>query len=433
MELNTLEASGAPRFHERTGCIVRRDSWFLGGLNQPGAMVAFYGVLACGFHRPIGFHPPPENGMSDDLKRTPLNQWHRDHGAKMVDFGGWDMPIQFNGILAEHEAVRQRAGLFDVSHMGEVRIQGNDALAFIQHLITNDAGGLELGQAQYTVMTNYDGGVIDDLLVYRLADTDYLLVINAATTAKDVSWIEEQAEGFPGLFEVRDESDEWAQLALQGPVAQTILSRIIPLDLTSIGYYRAKFTNLDGAEILVSRTGYTGEDGFEVYLPPSKAPEVADRILDAGEGEGVVPVGLGARDTLRLEAGMLLYGNDMDESRSPVEANLRWLIKPDKGEFIGKDAIIEQIECGTGESLVGFELVDRGVPRHGYELCCTAEKSIGEVTSGSFSPTLQKGIGLGYVPLEHTDVDGVLKVVVRGRKLEARVAKTPFYRRPKPD
>ena len=210
--------------------------------------------------------------MSDDLKRTPLNQWHRDHGAKMVDFGGWDMPIQFSGILAEHEAVRQRAGLFDVSHMGEVRIQGNDALAFIQHLITNDASGLELGQAQYTVMTNYDGGIIDDLLVYRLGDTDYLLVINAGTTAKDVSWIEQQAESFQGLFEVRDESDEWAQLALQGPDAQTILSRIIPLDLTSIGYYRAEFTSLDGAQILVSRTGYTGEDGFEVYLPPSQAP-----------------------------------------------------------------------------------------------------------------------------------------------------------------
>ncbi len=369
--------------------------------------------------------------MSDDPKRTPLNQWHRDHGAKMVDFGGWDMPIQFEGILAEHQAVRQRAGLFDVSHMGEVRIQGNDAMAFIQHLITNDAGGLELGQAQYTVMANHDGGVIDDLLVYRLADTDYLLVINAATTPKDVAWIEEQAEDFGGLFEVRDESDEWAQLALQGPEAETILSRIVALDLSSIGYYRAAFTDLDGVQALVSRTGYTGEDGFEVYLPPSQAPDLADTILDAGANEGVVPVGLGARDTLRLEAGMLLYGSDMDESRSPVEANLRWLTKPDKGEFIGKDAIVAHIEAGTVERLVGFELVDRGVPRHGYELCGADEQAIGEVTSGSFSPTLQKGIGMGYVPAEHTEVDGVLKVDVRGRKLEARVVKTPFYRRPK--
>lgn len=351
----------------------------------------------------------------------------------MVDFGGWDMPIQFGGIVAEHEAVRQRAGLFDVSHMGEVRVWGDDALAFIQHLITNDASSLELGQAQYTVMTNHDGGVIDDLLVYRLADTDYLLVINAATTPKDVAWIKEQADGFKGLFEIRDESDEWAQLALQGPDAQMVLSRIVPLDLASIGYYWGAFTKLDGVQALVSRTGYTGEDGFEVYLPPSQAPSVADMILDAGAREDVVPVGLGARDTLRLEAGMLLYGNDMDESRSPVEANLRWLTKPDKGEFIGKDAIVEQIERGTGERLVGFELVDRGVPRHGYELCCAADQSIGEVTSGSFSPTLRKGIGLGYVPVEHTGVDGVLKVVVRGRKLEARVTKMPFYRRPKPN
>ncbi len=370
--------------------------------------------------------------MSDDPKRTPLNQWHRDHGAKMVDFGGWDMPIQFDGILAEHEAVRQRAGLFDVSHMGEVRIQGDDALAFIQHLTTNDAGGLELGQAQYTVMTNHDGGVIDDLLVYRLADTDYLLVINAATTPKDVAWIEKQAEDFEGAFEVRNESDEWAQLALQGPDAEIILSRIVALDLGSIGYYRAAFTDLDGVQVLVSRTGYTGEDGFEVYLPPSQAPGLADTILDVGASEGVVPVGLGARDTLRLEAGMLLYGNDMDESRSPVEANLRWLTKPDKGDFIGKDAIVADIEAGTAERLVGFELVDRGVPRHGYELYGADEQAIGEVTSGTFSPTLRKGIGLGYVPVEHTAVGGMLRVDIRGRKLEARVVKTPFYRRPKP-
>jgi len=386
------------------------------------------------FPRIPALPPPfrtPENAMSDDLKRTPLNQWHRDHGAKMVDFGGWDMPLQFDGILAEHEAVRTRAGLFDVSHMGEVRIQGDDALAFIQHLITSDASELGLGQAQYTVMANHDGGVIDDLLVYRLADTDYLLVINAGTTPKDVAWIEAQAKDFEGVFEVRDESDEWAQLALQGPDAETILSRIVALDLASIGYYRAAFTDLDGVQALVSRTGYTGEDGFEVYLPPSKAPALADTILDAGANEGVVPVGLGARDTLRLEAGMLLYGSDMDESRSPVEANLRWLIKPDKGEFIGRDAIVAQIEAGTAERLVGFELVERGVPRHGYELCGADEQAIGEVSSGTFSPTLKKGIGLGYVAAEHTEVDGLLTVDVRGRKLEARIVKTPFYRRPK--
>jgi aminomethyltransferase len=365
-----------------------------------------------------------------DLKRTPLNAWHRARGAKMVDFGGWDMPIQFSGILAEHEAVRQRAGLFDVSHMGEVRVQGDDALAFIQHLITNDASALEIGQAQYTVMVNEHGGVIDDLLVYRLDDTDYLLVINAATTPKDVAWIEQQCGAFGGDVKVRNESDEWAQLAIQGPGAEAIVAHLVPLDLSGLRYYRAAFSAFDGVRVLVSRTGYTGEDGFEIYLPPEHAPALADAVLDAGGAEGVVPVGLGARDTLRLEAGMLLYGNDMDESRSPVEANLRWLIKPGKGEFIGKDAIVTQIEAGTAERLVGFELTERGVPRHGYPLCTDAGEVLGEVASGSFSPTLQKGIGLGYVPRDHAAAGGLLQVDVRGRKVDARVVKTPFYRRP---
>jgi len=367
-----------------------------------------------------------------DLKRTPLNQWHRDHGAKMVDFGGWDMPIQFGGILAEHQAVRERAGLFDVSHMGEVAVRGGDALAFIQHLITNDAGGLEIGQAQYTVMVNDDGGVIDDLLVYRLEDDDYLLVINAATTPKDVAWIEQRARDFGGALTVENESDRWAQLALQGPRAEQILARLVPLDLAGVGYYRATFSEFDGARALVSRTGYTGEDGFEVYLPPALAPTLADAILAAGADDGVVPVGLGARDTLRLEAGMLLYGNDMDESRSPVEANLRWLVKPAKGEFIGRDVLVRQLEEGTGERLVGFELVERGVPRHGYDICTRDGEAVGAVTSGTFSPTLQKGLGLGYVPVSYAEIDGELTVDVRGRKLEARVVKTPFYRRPRP-
>jgi aminomethyltransferase len=350
----------------------------------------------------------------------------------MVDFGGWDLPIQFDGILAEHEAVRERAGLFDVSHMGEVRVQGDDALMFIQHLITNDAGGLEIGQAQYTVMANHAGGVIDDLLVYRLDDIDYLLVINAATTPKDVAWIEGQAGTFDGSVEVRNESDDWAQLAVQGPCAEAVLARVVALDLASIRYYRSAFSEFAGASVLVSRTGYTGEDGFEVYLPPSLAPALADAIVEAGSAEGVVPVGLGARDTLRLESGLLLYGNDMDESRSPVEAGLRWLIKPDKGEFVGKRAITAQLQGGTEERLVGFELLERGIPRHGYSLCSPDDEPIGEVTSGSFSPTLRKGIGLGYVPVGNADAGGLLKVDIRGRKLAAQVVKTPFYRRSKP-
>jgi aminomethyltransferase len=370
--------------------------------------------------------------MPEPLKRTPLNQWHRGRGAKMVDFGGWDMPIQFAGILAEHQAVRVRAGLFDVSHMGEVRIRGDEALAFIQHLITNDAGALEIGQAQYTVMTDPDGGIIDDLLVYRLAEADYLLVINAATTPKDVAWIDARAAEHGGDFEVENQSDQWAQLALQGPAAEAVLGRVVEADLAAIRYYRCAWSEYAGARVLVSRTGYTGEDGFEVYLPGELAPGLADALLDAGEEAGVVPVGLGARDTLRLEAGMLLYGNDMDESRSPVEASLRWLIKPDKGDFIGRDAIVAQLENGTAERLAGFELTERGVPRHGYTLCGAQGEAIGEVTSGSFSPTLQVGIGLGYVPVASAEPGSPLQVDVRGRKLQARTVKTPFYRRPKP-
>ncbi len=370
--------------------------------------------------------------MSGDLKRTPLNEWHRDRGAKMVDFGGWDMPIQFEGILAEHEAVRQRAGLFDVSHMGEVRVRGADALDFIQHLITNDAGTLEDGQAQYTVMVNHEGGVIDDLLVYRLEADNYLLVVNAGTTPKDVAWIEERATAFGGAVEVADESAAWAQLALQGPVAEEILSTVLPADLAAIRYYRSAFSEFDGTRVLVSRTGYTGEDGFEVYLPPEHSTALADAILDAGAGAGVMPIGLGARDTLRLEAGMLLYGNDMDESRTPVEAGLRWLIKPAKGDFVGKTVLEAQLADGTEQHLVGFSLQERGVPRHGYELCDADGGPIGEVTSGSFSPTLQNGIGFGYVPSQMSAVDTPLKVAVRGRTMEARVVKTPFYRRPQP-
>ncbi len=371
--------------------------------------------------------------MSDDLKCTPLNDWHRERGGKMVDFGGWDMPIQFSGILAEHEAVRQRAGLFDVSHMGEVRITGGDALTFIQQLVTNDAGVLEPGQAQYTVMTDESGGIIDDLLVYRLDDDDYLLVINAATTPKDVAWIEQQAARIGGSFDLENQSDAWAQLALQGPRSEAVLSRILSIDLASIAYYRFAFTEYAGERALVSRTGYTGEDGFEVYLPPDHAPQLADEILTAGADDDVVPVGLGARDTLRLEAGMHLYGNDMDESRSPVEANLCWLIKPDKGDFVGREALVYQMENGTAERLVGFELVERGVPRHGYVLCAPDGASVGEVTSGTFGPTLRKGIGLGYVPADMTTPETELHVDVRGRKLAATVVKTPFYRRPKTD
>lgn len=365
--------------------------------------------------------------MSADLKQTPLHDWHVARGGRMVEFGGWRMPVQFEGIVAEHHAVRQRAGLFDVSHMGEVRIRGTDALSFVQRLITNDAGSLDVGQAQYTLMTDRDGGIIDDLLVYRLEEDDFLLVVNAATTPKDVAWIQENATGDLTL---EDQSGRWAQLAIQGPRAQTILSRVVPAELDEIRYYHSSWSDFDGETLLVSRTGYTGEDGFELYLEPARATRLADALLEAGQDDGLVPTGLGARDTLRLEAGMLLYGNDMDESRNPVEAGLSWVVKPEKGEFIGRDALMALLEAGTPERLVGFRLEGRGVPRHGYPILDAADDTVlGEVTSGTYSPTLEEGIGLGYVPTDRTAPGTPLAIEARGRKMPAEVVKKPFYER----
>jgi len=279
------------------------------------------------------------------LLETPLHDWHVARGGKMVDFAGWHMPVQYSGVVDEHTAVRQRAGLFDVSHMGEVRIGGADALTNVQRLTVNDASLLEVGQAHYTAMVTPEGGIVDDLLVYKFGPDEYLLVINAGTTPKDVAWMREHVSGDVTL---RDESPNWAQLALQGPRAESILARVIADDLASIGYYRFVQTTYGGEPAIVSRTGYTGEDGFEVYMAPHLAAGLADRLLDAGAGDGLIPAGLGARDTLRLEAGMLLYGNDMDESRSPIEARLVWIVKLDKGEFIGREALLRHKSEGDG-------------------------------------------------------------------------------------
>jgi aminomethyltransferase len=368
--------------------------------------------------------------MSADLKKTPLHAWHIENGGRMVEFGGWHMPVQFAGIVSEHNAVRQRAGLFDVSHMGEIRVRGKDALSFVQALVTNDMGNLEVGQARYTVMTNLEGGILDDLLVYRLAEEDFLLVVNAATTPKDVAWVEQQAGLIEGDYSVEDQSAEWAQLAIQGPGSEAILSRILPSDLSSIKYYRCAWTEFDGQRTIVSRTGYTGEDGFEVYLPAHGAVALAEAIMHEGVPDGLQAVGLGARDTLRLEAGLLLYGNDMDESRSPIEAGLRWTVKPAKGPFNGRDRLVEQMEAGTSERLVGFVINDRGLPRHGYPIRAAAgDAEIGTVTSGGHSPTLQKGIGLGYVPVEQADAETQIAIEIRGKAVPATVVKLPFYKR----
>lgn len=362
-----------------------------------------------------------------ELLKTPLHDWHVDHGARMVDFAGWHMPVQFAGVVEEHQAVRERAGLFDVSHMGEIRLRGADALDNVQRLTVNDASRLEIGRAQYTAMVNERGGIIDDLLVYRTGEEDYLLVVNAGTTPKDFAWIERHVSGD---VELVDESSRWAQLALQGPAAERVLGRVLEgIDLASIRYYGFVQEEIGGRPAIVSRTGYTGEDGFEVYLASELASGLADRILEAGESEGVQPIGLGARDTLRLEAGMLLYGNDMDEDRTPVEAGLRWIVKPDKGEFIGRDVLAAQMQRGTEERLVGFRMIGRGIPRHGYPVLDAAGEPAGVLTSGTFSPTLKEGIGLGYVRSDLAGEGTELQIEIRGRGIAARTARTPFYRR----
>ncbi len=363
--------------------------------------------------------------MSESLK-TPLHDWHVARGGKMVDFAGWRMPVQYGGLVDEHTAVRERAGLFDVSHMGEIRLRGASALANIQRLTVNDASTIEDGQAQYTAMVNDDGGIIDDLLVYRVASDDYLLVVNAGTTGKDYAWIVDRLDG---EVEATNESGDWAQIALQGPKAADVLSEIFDEDLGSIAYYRFALSSYGDSPAILSRTGYTGEDGFEIYLAPEHAPSLADQIMTAGEPHGVLPAGLGARDTLRLEAGMMLYGSDMDESRTPIEAKLGWIVKLDKDDFIGRGVLQQQKADGTDERIVAFKAVGRGIPRPGYPLLDAAGEKIGEVTSGTFSPTLREGIGMGYVSSPLAVPDQEIFIEMRGKAIEAVTVKPPFYRR----
>lgn len=361
-----------------------------------------------------------------ELRETPLHDWHVRQGGRMVDFAGWHMPVQYSGVVDEHTAVRERAGLFDVSHMGEIRLRGPQALDNVQRLTVNDASGLVPGQAQYTAMTGEDGGIIDDLLVYYMAPDDYLLVVNAGTTDKDFAWITARVDGD---VEAADESSQWAQLAIQGPRAEDVLGRVIDDDLAAIRYYHFVESEYGGDPAIVSRTGYTGEDGFEVYLGPAHAERLADAILDVGQEYGLLPAGLGARDTLRLEAGMNLYGSDMSEERTPIEAGLGWIVKPDKGDFIGRAALLRQKQEGPAERLVGVMIEGRGIPRHGYPVLDGNGERIGEVTSGTFSPTLEQGIGLAYVAAAAAMPDTSVAIEIRGRNVPARVVRPPFYRR----
>jgi aminomethyltransferase len=360
-----------------------------------------------------------------ELKRTPLHEVHRRLNARMVDFGGWDMPVEYSGIREEHRAVRERAGLFDVSHMGEFEVEGPQSLAFLQKLTCNDVARLAPGRAQYSGMLTERGTFIDDLLVYRLGESRFLMVVNASNTPKDLAHAREVARGFDA--ELRDATADWALLALQGPRAIGILSRLTDVELAPIPYYGFVEGEVSGASVLLSRTGYTGEDGFEIYGPPFDAPRLFREILDAGREEGILPCGLGARDTLRLEAKMALYGHELDETVTPWEADLAWIVKLDKGDFLGRGALAKQKETGISRKLSGFELTDRGIARQGYAV--TSPSGAGVVTSGIPSPTLGKSIGLAYLPPADTTVGTDLTIDLRGRAARARVVPTPFYKR----
>ena len=363
------------------------------------------------------------------LKRTPLYEEHRALGARLVEFSGWEMPVQYSSILDEHRAVRTHAGLFDVSHMGEFKVEGPGALAFLQHLVPNDVSRLAIHQALYTQLCLPDAGTIDDLIIYRLADMHYMLVVNAGNIDKDYAWVEEQAKHFKDVH-LTNQSDTTALLALQGPEAQTILQPLTEVDLSSIRYYHCEPGMVDGINCIISRTGYTGEDGFELYCAPVDVAKLWNDLLAAGKDKGLLPAGLGARDTLRLEAGYCLYGHELDEQTNPLEAKLGWTVKFDKGDFIGRDALLKVKERGPKRKLIGIEMVERGVSRNGYTIYDN-DRQIGTLTSGAPSPTLNKNIGMGYVEAQHAIVRNTVQIDIRGKRTAAQIVALPFYKRQK--
>lgn len=372
------------------------------------------------------------NAPALELKRTPLNSAHRRLGGRMVEFSGWDMPVQYPaGTMTEHLRTRTHAGLFDVSHMGEIDVRGADAIPFVNRLVSNDATKLVDGQAQYSALTTPEGTVIDDLLVYRFAEDHLLLVVNAGTTDKDWDWIKSHQRD--ENVELKNVSADYCQIAVQGPDALSILQTLTAVPLNEIKYYHFREGEVDGEAAIVSRTGYTGEDGFEVYAAADKAGQIWDQILAAGNfgaDDGVLPCGLAARNTLRLEAGMCLYGHEIDETRTLLEANLGWICKLNKGDFIGRERLATQKEEGIKRKLVGFEVTDRGVARDGQDVLVGGQR-VGQVTSGSPAPFLKKNIGMAYVPAESATEGGAIEIDVRGRLVGAQVVPLPFYKRPK--
>jgi aminomethyltransferase len=370
-----------------------------------------------------------------DLRRTALNTRHREHKARMVDFGGWDMPVQYTGLVAEHMAVRTAVGLFDVSHMGDIQLRGPGSLAAVQKLLMNDASKLQIGQAHYSAMLYEDGTFVDDVVLHKLGENDYLIVINAGTRTKDVQWVR-KVIGSMSSVHMNDFSDFYTQLAIQGPKAEATLQKLTSTDLSAIKNYWFTWGNVCGCHnVMIARTGYTGEDGFEIYIPSDEptSARVWDEVLAAGAEFGIMPCGLGARNTLRLESAMALYGHEISDTIDVFEAGLGRYCKLDKGvEFVGAPALRElQQAGGPKRKLVGLEMQDRGIGRDGYPVLSASGEKIGEVTSGSPAPFLKKNIALAYVPLESSAVGTELAVEVRGAPVKARVVSLPFYKRPK--
>jgi aminomethyltransferase len=357
-----------------------------------------------------------------EVKKTPLAATHEQMGAKMVEFAGWWMPIQYKGLRQEHNAVRKAVGLFDVSHMGEIRVKGPLALETVEWLTTNLAAKLEPGQAQYSLLPNDQGGLIDDVIVYCIEkDSDYLICVNAANKDKDWDWIERHNKG----ADLTDESDAWGQLAIQGPKAAQVLAKVFPRDVIDIAPFSFRSVQWQGAKCFAARTGYTGEDGFEIFVPAEKTVDLWNALLKAGEPEGIEACGLGARDTLRTEVKYPLYGNEIDDHTNPYSAGLGWVVKPKDKDFLGREIILENKKT-LQQKLVGFKMVERGIPRTGYPIYSSAGEEIGRVTSGTQSPITDEAIGIGYIRNDFADIGSDIRVGIRSRQLQAKVVQTPF-------
>ena len=359
------------------------------------------------------------------MKRTPFYDLHKNAGAKIVPFAGYEMPVLYAGIMEEHKAVRNAVGVFDVSHMGEFFAKGANALSFLQKITVNDVSKLTPGKAQYSAMCFEDGGIVDDLLIYMLAEHSYMIVVNASNIEKDWEWMKKHC---PADVTFENKSDETALLAIQGPKSLATMQKLSSANLSVIPYYNFVQGSVAGIEMIISRTGYTGELGFEIYFNVAHAEKIWNAIFDAGKEFGITPIGLGARDTLRLEMGYCLYGNDIDQTTNPIEANLGWITKLNKGEFVAK-SILEKIKAeGPKRKLVGMMLNDKAVPRHGYPLVVNGT-NVGVVTSGTFSPSLEKGIALGYVNVPHTEIGSKIVMDVRGKMIDATVVALPFLKK----